>query len=383
MTKRDFYEVLGVEKGATPEEMKKAYRKLALKHHPDRNPGDKDAEEQFKEVPEAYDILSDEQKRASYDRFGHAGVDPSYAGGGGGAGGFGFDLSDALRAFMREFGGFGSFFDDEEPGARSRDARGGDIQVRLRLTLEEIATGVEKKVRVKKAVGCSRCDGQGAEPGSRVSKCPRCDGQGQVRQIQRSFFGQIVNVTVCPRCHGDGQIVSDPCSECRGDGRVEGSETVVIKIPAGVMEGNYMSLRGRGHAGYRGGPAGDLLVVFEEKPHPIFERHGQDILTKIGITPSMAALGTSVEVPTLDGAARIEIPRGIQAGKVLRLRGKGIRHLQGGQSGDQLIRVEIKVPERLSARERELYEELRGLEGDRKPKVEKGFFERIRDALSG
>jgi molecular chaperone DnaJ len=383
VAKRDYYEVLGVEKGAATEEIKKAYRKLALQHHPDRNPGNKPSEDAFKEATEAYEVLADAQKRAQYDRFGHAGIDPSYSAGAGGAGGFGFDLSDALRAFMREFGSFGSNFGDEDGFPRGREARGGDIQVRVKLTLEEIAEGVEKKIRVKKGVACSHCHGKGAEPGSTVVTCTQCEGAGQVRQIQRSFFGQIVNVTACPRCRGEGRIVKDPCRSCGGDGLVEGQETVVVKIPAGVMEGNYMTLRGRGHSGFRGTPAGDLHVVFEEKAHEIFERHGDDILTRITITPAVAALGTKVEVPTLGGRAMVEIPPGIQAGKVLRLRGKGLKSLRVREAGDQLVRVEIRVPEKLSGRERDLYEELRRLEGNHPPKAEKGFFDRVRDTFSG
>lgn len=386
MAKRDYYEVLGVERGASAEEIKKAYRKLALANHPDRNPGDHAAEERFKEATEAYDVLTDAKKREAYDQFGHAGVDPSYASGGGGAGGFGFDLSDALRAFMREFGGFGGGFGagfaDEERG-RARDTRGGDIQIRLRLTLEEIAAGVEKKLRVKKQTVCSVCAGTGATAGSKVATCPQCDGTGQVRQVQRSFFGQIVNVTACLRCRGEGRIVESPCARCGGDGRTEGTETISAKIPAGVMEGNYMTLRGKGHAGLRGGRAGDLHVVFEERPHEVFERHGDDLLTRITITPAMAALGVKIEVPTLGGRALVEIPKGIQAGKVLRLRGKGITGYRSQRPGDELIRVEIRVPERLSAKEKELYEELRRLEGERTPKAERGFFDRVRDAFGG
>lgn len=384
MAKRDFYEVLGVEKSAGVDDIKQAYRKLALQYHPDRNPGDKEAEERFKEITEAYEVLTDETKRAQYDRFGHAGVDPSYsAGGAGGPGGFGFDLSDALRAFMREFGGFGGSPFGDDDGFGRRETRGADIQVRLKLTLEEIASGVEKKIRIRKRVPCSHCKGKGAEPGSAVTKCPQCDGQGQVRQIQRSFFGQIVNVTACPRCGGDGKIIKDPCKECGGDGQLDGQETVTVKVPAGVMEGNYMTMRGMGHAGFRGAATGDLLVVFEEKAHDLFERHGDDILTKISVTPATAVLGSKVEVPTLGGKALVEIPAGIQPGKVLRLRGKGIRSLRSQSPGDLLIRVDIAVPSKLSSRERELYEELHGLEGNHPPKAEKGFFDRVRDALSG
>jgi len=382
LAKRDYYEVLGVERNANADEIKKAYRQRALKYHPDRNPGDKASEESFKEATEAYEILTNAEKRSAYDRFGHAGVDPSHGAGAGGAGGFSFDLSDALRAFMRDFGGFGGAFGDEE-AARGREARGGDIQIQMKLDLEEIAEGVEKKIRVKKQIICSECDGSGAAPGSKVITCPQCEGQGQVRQIQRSFFGQIVNVTTCPQCNGEGQIVKDPCPKCRGAGRTQGTETVLVKIPPGVMEGNYMILRGRGYSGIRGAPSGDLHVVFQEKPHEIFERHGADLLTRISISPATAALGAKLEVPTLGGRARVDIPRGIQAGKVLRLRGKGIKGLRSRQPGDQLIRVEIQVPGKLSAKQKELYEELRKLEGDKPPKAERGFFDKFRDAFSG
>lgn len=383
MAKRDYYEVLEVEKTASKDEIKKGYRKLALANHPDRNPGDDEAEERFKEATEAYEILSDDTKRQAYDQFGHAGVDPSYgAGGAGGAGGVGFDLSDALRAFMREFGGFGGIFGEDEYG-RARETRGGDIQIRLKLTLEEIARGIEKKIRVKKQVPCTDCGGTGAESGSSVATCTQCDGQGQVRQIQRSFFGQVVNVATCPRCHGEGKIIKNPCRQCGGQGRVEGTETVVVKAPPGVMEGNYMTLRGRGHCGIHGAPAGNLIVVFEEKPHEIFERHGDDLLTRITIPPAVAVLGTKIEVPTLGGRAKVEIPAGIQPGKVLRLRGKGMPSLRSGAPGDQLIRVEIHIPKKLTLKQRELYQELRSLEGDLSPKAEKGFFDRVRDALSG
>jgi len=382
--KRDFYEVLGVDKKATPDEMKSAYRKLALQYHPDRNPGKAEAEEHFKEVTEAYEVLSDPQKREQYDRFGPEGM--GAGAGAPGAGGMGFDISDALRAFMREFGGrggLGSLFEDEDMGRAARERGGPDVQIRLKLTLEEVATGVEKTIRLKKKVACSGCKGSGAETGSKVTTCSQCNGQGQVRQIQRSFFGQIVNVTTCPRCRGEGETVERPCRTCSGEGRVDGHETVTVKIPAGVMEGNYMTLRGQGSIGFRGAPPGDLIVVVEEKSHHVFERHGDDILTKITITPAMAALGAKVEVPTLGGHALVDLPAGIQPGKVLRLRGKGIHGLHSRDVGDELIRIAVRVPDSLSARERQLYEELKRLEGDHAPKAEKGFFDRVRDAFAG
>jgi molecular chaperone DnaJ len=381
--KRDYYEILGVSRTATPDEMKSAYRKLALQYHPDRNPGNKEAEEHFKEVTEAYEVLSDAAKRSQYDRFGPEGVG---AAGPAGPGGVGFDISDALRAFMREFGGLGglgSLFEDEELGRSARERTGPDIQIKLKLTLEEIATGVEKTIRLKKKVVCPTCRGSGAEAGSKATTCVQCAGQGQVRQIQRSFFGQIVNVTTCPRCRGEGEILANPCHGCGGEGRIDGQETVTVKIPAGVMEGNYMTLRGQGSVGYRGAPHGDLVVIIQEKAHPVFERHGHDILTKITITPSMAALGAKVDVPTLGGHARVDIPAGLQPGKVLRLRGKGIHGLHAREIGDELIRVDVHVPDKLNPRERQLYEELRTLEGDHPPKAEKGFFDRVRDAFAG
>ncbi len=382
MAKRDYYEVLGIERSADLEAIKKAYRQLALQYHPDRNPGDTAAEEHFKEVNEAYEILKDPQKRSAYDQFGHAGVDPQAAAGGGfPGGGFAFDLGDALRAFMREFGGF-DFFGEEGGGRPPRDRRGGRRQIRLALTLEEIATGVTKKVRVSKLVACQTCHGRGSSSGQ-TTPCEVCGGSGQIRRMQRSFFGQMVNVSVCERCQGEGEVVRDPCATCGGDGLVEGQETVAVNIPAGVMEGNYMSLRGHGDAGVRGGPPGDLIVVFSEKPHAVFERHGADIVSDLPIHPHQAVIGAKVEVPTLNGKVRVEIPAGIQSGKVLRLRGKGIPGLGGREPGDQLVRVIVVIPTRPSADERRLFEELGKLHGGEQPKLQKGFFERMRDAFGG
>jgi molecular chaperone DnaJ len=380
MAKRDYYEVLGIERDADLEGIKKAYRQLAMQYHPDRNPGDHRAEERFKEVNEAYEVLKDPQKRPAYDQFGHAGVDPAATGGGGfPGGGFAFDLSDALRSFMREFGGF-DFFGDERAGGRERDRRGGRRQIRLPLTLEEVAAGTTKKVRVNKLVACSACQGRGSATGQ-TSTCDTCGGSGQIRRIQRSFFGQMVNVTVCERCHGAGEIVRDPCPTCRGDGVVEGHETVEVNIPPGVMEGNYMTLRGHGDAGVRGGPSGDLIVVFSEKPHAIFERHGSDILADLPIHPHQAVLGAKVEVVTLSGKVRVEIPPGIQSGRILRLRGKGIPGLGGREAGDQLVRVVVVIPHKAPVEERKLYEELAKLHGSETPKLQKGFLDRMRDAF--
>jgi molecular chaperone DnaJ len=381
MAKRDYYEVLGIDRNADLDAVKSAYRKLALQYHPDKNPGDAKAEERFKEVNEAYEVLKDPEKREAYNHYGHAAVDGSSSGPSGFPGGFGFDLSDALRAFMREFGGF-DFYGQEGGERGGRNRRGGNRQIRLALTLEEIATGVAKKVRLSKMVVCETCHGRGSSSGA-VETCPACGGSGQVRRVQRSFFGQMVNVTPCSNCGGEGEIVRNPCHACGGDGRVEGSETINVKIPAGVMEGNYMTLRGHGDTGVRGGPAGDLIVTFAEKPHPAFERHGSDIVSDLPIHPHQAVLGAKVDVPTLGGKVRVDIPPGIQSGKLLRLRGRGLPGLGGHESGDQLVRVFVVIPSKLTVEERKLYEELARATGEEPPKLQKGFFERMREAFGG
>jgi molecular chaperone DnaJ len=383
MSPRDYYEVLGVERTATADEIKKAYRKKALQYHPDRNPGDATAEESFKEATEAYEVLHDADKRGRYDQFGHAGVNgPS-----GGPGGFhhDFDLSDALRAFMRDFGGGG--FEDIFSGfggsaARSTRAanRGQNLQIRLALTLEEVATGVTKKIKLRRLTKCDECGGSGAKPGSSPSTCPDCQGAGQVRHVQRSLLGQFVSVAPCRRCSGTGRVVTEPCPACRGQGRTEGSETISVDVPAGVNEGNYIPIQGKGHAGLQGGPAGDLIIVIEEKPHDLFERHGDDVLCEIPITFPTAALGGKVEVPTLGGKARIDVPKGTQSHKIFRLRGQGIPHLNSSRKGDQLVRVRVWTPKKLSADETKILEKLKEIERD-PPKPGRGLFEKIRDTF--
>lgn len=381
MAKRDYYETLGLEKGAGADEIKSAYRKLALKYHPDRNPGDASAEDKFKEATEAYEVLTDPKKRQAYDQFGHAGVDPS-AGMGGFGGAEGFDLSDALRAFMRDFGGFDIF---GEGGGRGRgvDRRGGDRQIRLELSLSDIAKGVKKKIRVNKMVRCGNCAGKGSNSGSGNQTCPTCQGAGQIRQIQRSFFGQMVNVTTCRTCHGEGEIVNDPCSVCGGEGRTEGNETAEVSIPAGVMEGNYMRLSGLGDAGIRNSAAGDLLVVITEKEDENFRRHGDDLLLDLPVHPHQMTLGGKVDVPTLDGKVRLEIPPATQNGKVLRMRGQGLPGLHGKGTGDLLVRLHVIIPTKLTSEERELYEKLASVTGEKPPKMHKGFFEKVKDAFTG
>lgn len=378
---RDYYEVLGVPRAATLDDIKRAYRRQALENHPDRNPDNHEAEERFKQATEAYEILSDPEKRARYDQYGMAGV----RGAGGAAGGapFDFDLADALRTFMRDFGGLGGFDLFGEGGRRVDDRRGNDLQVRLALDLAEVASGVKKQLKLKKLVACDECGGSGARRGTRAAACPTCGGRGEVRQVSRSFFGQFINVSVCPECRGAGETVRDPCPRCRGEGREPGEGTVSVTIPAGVMAGNYIQLRGLGEAGRRGGEPGDVIVVIEEKEHPCFRRQGSDLVLELPINYSTAALGGQEEIPTLDGKVALDIPRGIQSGKVLRLRGKGLPALRDGRRGDILVRVHIWVPDRPGAEEQKLLDELRQVES--KPPAPGGkraasWFERMRDA---
>ena len=376
-TKRDYYEVLGVEKDASREEIKKAYRKQAFQYHPDKNPGNTEAEEKFKAATEAYEVLSDADKRRNYDQFGHAafsrgGGDPFAGargfGGGGGAGFEGFDLSDALRAFMREFGGFGDF-EGGPGGAGARARKGRDLQLRVKLTLNEIATGVEKQLRVSKQVLCELCHGSGAKAGSQPLKCENCQGTGQIKQVQRTILGQFVNVMECNVCNGEGTIVKEKCPDCRGSGTVRGSDTVTVKIPAGVATGNYITIRGGGDQLGRGGHPGDLYVVIEEEENDRFVRHGNDVLIDLPLTYTQLALGAKLEVPTLDGKVLLKVPAGTASHKVFRLKGKGIARLDGYGRGDQLVRVVAWVPEKVSKKEEELLKELDKSLSSRAPRV--------------
>lgn len=379
--KRDYYEVLGIGRSAGDDEIKKAYRKVAMQHHPDRNPGDTAAEARFKEATEAYEVLRDPQKRARYDQFGHAGM----GGAAGGAPGGGFegswDLADALRSFMRDFGGEGGFEDMFGGGTRGRGgpSRGDDLQVRLPLTLEEIATGIEKKIRVKHLKRCDTCAGRG---GKGEGVCSQCQGRGQVRRVQQTIFGQFVNVSACPKCDGEGSTVSDPCRTCQGDGRVSETETVSVKVPAGVASGNYIPLRGLGDAGRRGGPAGDLIVHIEEKPHDVYERHQEDLIIEMPVPFATLALGGKLDVPLLAGGTHtVDVPAGTASGHTVRVRGKGLAGLRGGR-GDLHVQLRVWVPAKLTAAERKLLEELRRTEGTRPPKPHRSVFARVRDAYS-
>ncbi|MBI1423036.1 MAG: molecular chaperone DnaJ [Gammaproteobacteria bacterium] len=350
MSKRDYYEILGVEKNASEAEIKKAFKRLAMKYHPDRNPDNKEAEEKFKEAKEAYDILGDAQKRSAYDQFGHAGVDPSAGMGGAGGFGGGASFSDI----------FGDVFGDIFGGGRARGAggsrafRGDDLQYNLELSLEDAVRGTQVDVRIPTHVACDECGGSGAKKGSTPSTCPTCGGIGQVR-MQQGFFSLQ---QTCPRCHGSGKIINDPCGKCHGQGRVQKHKTLSVKIPAGVDTGDRIRLSGEGEAGEHGGPPGDLYVQISVKSHPIFERDGADLYCEVPINMVTAALGGEMEVPTLDGRVKLKIPAETQSGKQFRLRGKGVRSVRGSHTGDLLCKVLVETPVNLTKRQKELLEEL-------------------------
>lgn len=381
MAKRDYYEILGVNRGASAEEIKKAYRKLAMQYHPDQNKGDAGAEEKFKEVGEAYAVLSDQQKRAHYDRFGHAGGGANPRPGPGQGGSFEFDLSDALRQFM-EGGMFGDLFGQQQRGGRgSARVRGNDLQLKLALTLEEISEGVRKTIKVKRLRPCQTCSGTGSAAGSAPQECPTCRGQGQVRQVSRTILGQFVNIQTCPQCHGEGKIVANPCKTCSGEGRTRVEDTINVDIPAGVSSGQYLTLRGEGHSGPRNGPAGDLIVLIDEKEHEYFERDGDNVIYKLTVSIPQLLLGANVEVPTLSGKAQLKIEPGITPGKLLRMRGKGLPALNGYGRGDQLVEIELHVPKKLSAAEKSAIEKLNESENFKVQANDKGFFERVKEAF--
>lgn len=380
MAKRDYYEVLGVSKNASKEELKKAYRKLAMQYHPDRNPGNKEAEEMFKEAAEAYEILNDDNKRARYDRFGHEGV----KGSGFGSQGFS-DVNDIFSHFSDIFGGGSSIFDDFFGGGqqrgrqRGRGVPGSDLKVTLKLTLEEIAEGTSKKIKLKKQIKCDQCNGSGAEGSTSKKKCPICNGTGEIRSVSRSVFGQFVNITACANCSGEGEVIDTPCKKCMGDGRINEEITVKIDVPAGVHEGSYMTMRGEGNSGKRGGQPGDLLVVFKEEEHEYFIREEDDIIYDLTITFPDAVLGTEVDVPTLAGKARLKIDSGTPAGKLLKMRDKGIKHLNHSGHGDQIVRINVNIPKKLSNKEKELLKELAEQPNFKSSDKddEKGFFKRF------
>jgi len=383
MAKRDYYEILGVERNASKDELKKAYRKLAMQYHPDRNPDNKEAEEKFKEAAEAYEVLTDEDKKARYDRFGHDGVRGS------GFGNQGFsDVNDIFSHFSDIFGGMGgsTIFDDFFGGSqrsrggkgRSHGTAGSDLRVTLKLTLEEIAAGASKKIKIKKYIKCDSCNGSGAEDSSSTKSCPTCHGTGEVKTVSRSVFGQFVNISTCSNCNGEGTIVDKPCKKCMGDGRAQSEHQVNINVPAGVYNESYMTLRGEGNEGKRGGQAGDLQVIFNEIPHEYFMRDEDDIIYDLHVSIPEAILGTDVDVPTLTGKARLKIDPGTQFGKLLKMTNKGIKHLKQGGYGDQIVRINIDVPKKVSTKEKELLKELSGLPGFKTGSADdKNFFKRF------
>jgi molecular chaperone DnaJ len=376
MSKRDYYETLGVQKGADKNEIKKAYRKLAMKYHPDRNPDNAEAEAKFKEASEAAEVLLDDGKRQRYDQFGHAGVDGQGGGFGGGFGGGGFsgdfgDLGDI----------FGDIFGDMMGGGRRRGSRrtgrpGNDLQMVLNVSFEEAAFGAKKKISVNKLVKCGTCDGSGGKDGAKPTSCDMCHGSGEIRR-QQGFF---TVASTCPKCSGSGQMISDPCGTCHGDGRTKKKVDLEVTVPAGIDEGQRLKLSNEGDSGAQGGPDGDLYIVIEIEDHEIFERDGFNVHYTVPISFSQAALGSEVEVPTLDGKVMVEIPAGTQSGKKMRLRGKGIQKLGGYGQGDAILSIHVETPTKLSGEQKELFEQLATLEATAKSNpMSKGFFDKVKD----
>lgn len=381
--KRDYYEILGVSKNASADEIKKAYRKTAMQYHPDRNPGDKAAEEKFKEAAEAYEVLSDNDKRAKYDRFGHQAFQ--------GAAGGGFhnsNMEDIFSHFGDIFGDsmFGSFFGggNQARGGRSTGTKGSNLRIKLKLNFAEIANGVNKQIKVKKHVLCNSCNGSGAKDSNSIQNCKTCNGNGQVKQVRNTFLGQMQTVTTCPTCNGSGSNITNKCGSCKGEGRVYGEETINIDIPAGVQDGMQLSMQGKGNVGERGGYAGDLLIQIEEEPHEFLQRDGLNVAYDLHISFTDAVFGTDAEVPTIGGKVMMKIPQGTQSGKILRLKGKGFPEVQGYNRGDQLVYVNVYTPQHLTTEEKQLLEKLKN-SNNFKPdpsKQGKSFFDRVREAFS-
>lgn len=377
MSKRDFYEILGVSKGAAADEIKKAYRKLAIKYHPDKNPGDKAAEEKFKEAAEAYEVLSNPEKKQRYDQFGHAGNSAGFGGGGGGGFG-GMNMEDIFSQFGDVFGG--GFGGGSSRGGGRRVNKGSNLRIKVKLTLQEIANGVEKKIKVNKFVSCKSCSGSGAQGGSAHSSCGTCRGSGQVTQVVNTILGRMQTATTCPACGGEGQIIKDKCKSCYGDGIVREEEVISINIPAGVAEGMQLSMSGKGNAAARGGIPGDLLIAIEEIEHEELKRDGNNLFYEKNINFVDAALGTQVEIPTVDGKAKIKIDAGTQSGKVLRLKGKGLPDVNGYQRGDLLVNIQVWTPQKLSKEETATLEKLRSSDNfiPNPNTKDKSFFERMK-----
>lgn len=375
-TKKDYYEVLEINRSASDNEIKKAYRILAKKYHPDVNPGDKAAEANFKEINEAYEVLSDPQKRAKYDQYGHAGVDPNGFGGFGGFEDFDFGgIGDIFESFFGNVG-FGS-------SSRSKNGpqRGADVKTFVDISFEEAAFGVEKEVAVTRLEACADCSGTGSKKGTEPISCSVCKGTGQVQYSQNTPFGQFVNIKTCDHCHGEGRIITNPCSTCQGKGKVRRNRIIKVNIPAGIDNGQLISLRSEGEPGLRGGPSGDLYIVINVKPHSLFKREGYDIICDVPITFPQAALGADLEIPTLEGKEKYSIPEGTQTGTVFKLKNKGIKNLKGHGRGDQYVRVSIEVPKSLTDKQKEILKELSDLLGDDAHSQRKNFFDKMKGAL--
>jgi molecular chaperone DnaJ len=375
--KRDYYEVLGVEKGASDAEIKKAYRKLAKQYHPDMNPGDKAAEAKFKEINEAYEVMSDSQKRAQYDQFGHAATDGS---GFGGFGGFGdFDFGGFGDIFETFFGGGG--FGGRTSRSTRDPQRGSDLKQTLEISFEEAAFGVNKEIIVNRMDVCTTCSGSGSKPGHQPATCHQCNGTGQVQYKQRTPFGQFVNIKTCDVCHGEGKIITQPCVSCGGKGRVRKHIKLEVGIPAGIDDGQILPVRGQGEPGVKGGPSGDLFLSIRVKPHPFFKRNGFDVYCEVPITFVQAALGAEIEVPTLDGKEKLAIPEGTQTATVFRFKGKGIPVLRETRRGTQHVKVNVEVPKKLSEKQKEILRQFAELTGDEVHEQRKSFFDKMKDAL--
>ncbi|MEQ7802334.1 molecular chaperone DnaJ [Pedobacter sp. ASV1-7] len=383
MSKRDYYDVLGVSRSTSADEIKKAYRKLAIKYHPDKNPDDKAAEEKFKEAAEAYEILSNPEKKQRYDHYGHAGVGGAS---GGGYGGGGMNMEDIFSQFGDIFGGgggspFESFFGGQQSRGGRRVSKGSNLRIKVKLTLEEIANGTEKKIKVNKQIVCKTCDGSGAKDRSSVSTCKTCGGSGAVRRVTNTILGQMQTTSTCPTCNGSGSQITAKCGSCHGEGVVRGEETITINIPAGVSDGMQLSMSGKGNAAPNGGIPGDLIILIEEIPHETLKREGNNVVYDLHVSIIDAALGYSAEVPTIDGKAKIKIEPGTQSGKLLRLKGKGIPEINSYHRGDEIIHVNIWTPKALSAEERGILERLRE-SPNFKPqpgKNDKSFFEKMKE----
>ncbi len=374
----DFYGVLEVSRNASDDEIKKSYRKLAMTYHPDRNNGSSEAEEKFKQITEAYDVLRDADKRAAYDRYGEAGLR-------GGAGGFHHvDLSEALNIFMRDLGGLGGLgdlFGGSRGGQRSGSRTGSDIRMTIQLTLAEVATGLEKTIHVKLLNPCDKCEGSGAEPGTSVKTCTVCSGAGEVRRAQRSFFGQVISVAPCPTCAGEGTIVESPCKKCRGEGRVRADEEIIVRVPAGVATGQYMTLRSVGNIGPRGGERGDIQVVFEVEDDQRFERDGEDLYCEVLVTYPQLVLGADVEVPTVNATVSLRIPSETQSGQVFHLRGRGLPRVNAGGVGDLHVRIQLWTPDKLGDEEEKIIKRLAEVQVKPPEHQSKGFWAKVKESL--